>query len=284
MRLFAGVLGVLVLFGCGSGLPDGFVLQQSTLDPAYVEAMDELTSGNYIEAAERFDKLANNSLDSLVQQLAQLRLGDALFMQGRPLEAAEVYREYVIQHPNSPDAPHAAYMRGLCYFRRIPGDSWILPPSSGREMLDVNRAYDALVAVVDNYPNSYFAVRARHHISILVDRKCRNHLYVAEFYWDRENYGAVAQRIEAAMELEQAQKAMQHVPDSFSCATQQDVLLRLAEVYYILGDTEGFTRAKAYFESNKKRYVDPTIGETKIRNFESTFKPAAAKPEPEETK
>ncbi|MBM4353388.1 MAG: outer membrane protein assembly factor BamD [Deltaproteobacteria bacterium] len=148
---------MLMVCACGnattsSGGADAF--QQ------YDEAMAKLIKGSYTDAAAQFEEIAGTTLSPLLSQLATLRLGDSLFLDGRHAEAAEVYREFQEQYASSPDVPHAVYMRGLCYLRRMPEDHWALPPAESREMTDVESAYESFTWVIRNRPESYYAPRS----------------------------------------------------------------------------------------------------------------------------
>ena len=189
----------------------------------YDEALEDLLDGNYTEAATKFESIASSTLSPVLSQVATLRLGDSLFFQGRYAEAAEVYREFLIQFSNSPDVGHAAYMKGLCYLEKMPSDTFIHPPAESRQMEDVQAAYDSFAFLVDRYPDSFHALRARHALTVCLERKCLHHLYVAHYYDDKDRPKAVIQRIESALKMEETEKHLKHLPDSHLCAATSKV-------------------------------------------------------------
>ena len=223
-----------------------------TGDPAgpsyqYEKAMNELLSGDYTQAATMFEELSASTLNPVLSQMATLRLGDAIFFQARYAEAAEVYRQFIEQYSRSPDWPHAAYMRGLCFLRKMPEDHWILPPAERREMSDADNAYQSFVSLVQGAPDSYYAMRARLLLAKTVERRCRHHLYVAAWYEKKDRPLGVTQRIEQAIADETGEKARGRIPASFHCADSPPTLLRLARAYDAAKNPAGVQKSIARF-------------------------------------
>jgi len=231
----------------------------------YLEALDDLIDGSYTEAATVFEQISASTLNPVLAQAATLRLGDALFLQSRHAEAAEVYRQYLEQYPNSPDAPHAGYMRGLSFLRRMPEDVWIVPPPESREMSDVESAYQAFVAVIQRSPEAFHAMKARVLLAQTIERKCRHDLYVARYYQKNDMPLAVAQRLEKAIAAEEAEKQSGWLPESFLCAASKDNVLDLARAYSVMGKADGVRRAASLYEKYSKYFRDADKGAAEIR-------------------
>jgi outer membrane protein assembly factor BamD len=228
-----------------------------TGDPAgpsykYEKAMDELLSGDYTSAATMFEELSASTLNPVLSQMATLRLGDSIFFQARYAEAAEVYRQFIEQYARSPDWPHAAYMRGLCYLRKMPEDHWILPPAESREMADADNAYQSFVSLIQGAPDSYYAMRARLLLARTVERRCRHHLYVASWYEKKDRPQGVTQRIEQAIADENGEKARGRIPASFHCADAPPTLVRLARAYDAADNAAGVLKTVARFNERSK--------------------------------
>lgn len=216
-----------------------------TADPQtkqYRDALEALLEDNYLDANTKFEELATKSLDQHMQGMARLRLGDTLFFQGRYRESAEVFREFLTQNDDSPDAPHAAYMRALAFLRRCPEDSWIMPPAESREMGDVELAYASFLFLVQRYPDSYYALRGRYQIASVAQRRCRNHQYVAEYYEGRDTPAGTVQRLEQGFSMEDKERQAGYLAPSMNCIVSAHTLRMLAEAYAELNDPAGFWR------------------------------------------
>lgn len=269
---------IVISGGCQTPAGAGKVgITGMTAFDTYRAALAELSDGDYVEAGNLFETLASATLNPVLSQLSLLRLGDALFFQSRYAEAAEIFREYQEQFSNSPDVYHAIYMRGLCFIRKMPEDSLIMPPAESREINDADNAYLVLSTLLDRAPDSYYAMRARYLLAKVVERKCRHHLYVAAFYRRDGKPMGVVQRLEQALALEDAEHSRRSVPDSFMCAAAQENILELAEAYEELGDLSGLKRTLEAYKKHQKAYKSPEDGLNTIQEaIQALDKPGPA--------
>lgn len=272
MRWWPVLFLLLVSFVLYSCAGDGKSKRKKSALEKYELALEELLDEDYIDAAEAFESLAASTLNPVIAQMATLRLADALFFQAKYAEAAEVYREFLVQFSNSQDAGHAIYMRGSCYMERMPDNVWILPPAESRELADVQQARQAMAMLVDRYPDTYYALRARTMLVKCVRRLCENHLYIARFYEGDDKPAAVVQRVEQAVALEESEKAANHIPKSFICASARDNLLLMARAFHKLKDAKGLDWVEQKYNENLARYTDPQAGLAEIAHLKSTLK------------
>ncbi len=271
------VSATLLALGACSGAKVKVATTQDSPYYKYELAMDELLGGDYTKAATLFEELAAGTLNPVLSQLGTLRLGDALFFQGRYAEAAEVYREFLDQYSRSPDWPHAAYMRGLCFLRKMPEDHWVLPPAESREMSDVDNAYQSFVQLIEAAPDAYYSMRARLLLTQTVERRCRHHLYVAEWYDDRDQPKGMVQRLEQAMAEEAAEKSKGRIPATFHCADTRTNLLLLARGYDETENGEGIRRTLERYRTRAGEFDDGGSGLKKLEKLAEKY-PASAAP------
>ena len=269
MRVGCSLIAIFMLIsacGCSSRH------KRKNLDPSspyfkYEKAMNEFVTEDYTQAATMFENIISTSLNPVLTQLATLRLGDSLFFQGRHAEAAEIYREFLDQYPRSPDAPHAAYMRGLSYLRKMPDDHFILPPAESREMSDVSNAYLSFASLIESSPDSYYALRARFLLARTVERKCRHHLYVARWYNRDGAPNAVIQRLEQALSEEEHERSRGYIPADFFCASQPGNLMMLAKAYNKTGNLPGLRSIEARFQAASSRFPEPESALATLRKM-----------------
>ncbi len=269
-RLFFILLPIVV--GCSGAKV------KVTGDPAgpaykYEKAMDELLSGDYTQAATMFEELSASTLNPVLSQMATLRLADSIFFQARYAEAAEVYRQFIEQYARSPDWPHAAYMRGLCFLRKMPEDHWILPPAASREMADADNAYQSFVGLIQGAPDSYYAMRARLLLAKTVERRCQHHLYVAEWYERKDRPRGVTQRIEQAIAAEAGEKARGRIPASFHCADAPATLVLLARAYDATNNGAGVQKTVARFNERTTEMKVSASALEEIRALAKKYEP-----------
>lgn len=168
---------------------------QALAKDAYDAAMEDFRSGNYLEAARKFNIIRTRYSYSRYAALAELRLADVYYAQESYPSAIEQYRGFVKLHPGHEQVVYAAYRTALSFFGQMP-DSWFFMPPSHEK--DLSRARDAereFRFFLAKYSKSDFAPEARRKLAEVRRRLADHELYVAEFYLKRDNPRAAAMRL-----------------------------------------------------------------------------------------
>jgi outer membrane protein assembly factor BamD len=80
---------------------------------------------------------------------------------------------------------YATFRIGEAYFRELPSDFWLFPPSFEKDQSSTEDADNELKAFLDKYPDSPYRDKAK-EIRIQVGHRLADHeWYVARYYWDR---------------------------------------------------------------------------------------------------
>ncbi len=204
MRLHPLVpLTVLVLLpGCGlfSGGSDLGDPDYATEASTNLKRGDQaLESGQY-QLAEKYYEYVKTKFPFLeASRQAELRLADVSFERQLWTEAADRYGGFVKLHPTSPKVDYAAYRVALSHYRDIPGDWFLVPPSSEKDQTQVNAAWVAYGEFVRQYPDSQYIVDARKQQANVRDRIIRHEVYVADFYDKRNRWAAAVNRLETVV-------------------------------------------------------------------------------------
>ena len=172
---------------------------EDTARRSYHEAMEELVAGNYAHAMQLFQKVSRSPSYIRHAPLARLRIGDALFLQQNYEEAIEAYRGFVSQYGNNPNLPYARYRIAVCYHRRIPGDWVIVPPRFEKDQSMTRQAVRELAGFLRTFPTSPFAGDAKDKLEDANRILLSHEIYVADYYADKEQWLAVAWRLDAAI-------------------------------------------------------------------------------------
>ncbi|MFH1530873.1 MAG: outer membrane protein assembly factor BamD [Pseudomonadota bacterium] len=230
---------VLLLGACSSQA----VLQGNPADQErmrYEAALNDLIRSRTQEAQEAFATLMESSSNPEVTELSMLRLGDALFAEGKFAEAREVYRQFTEQFGSSPNVPHALYMSARCHLERTPSDLWILPPAAEREQGDLKQALTLLRRLILSHRESFSAVRGRALYARSAKKSCEHELYVAEYYVGRKRPVGAIQRLEQLLADEADQRKQGLLPPSWHMCRELDSgFLLLAEAYTKDGSRAG---------------------------------------------
>jgi len=181
------MIGFLAL-NAGCGVIDHYFLTPPE-DTAreLVEAGDEsMQAGEYGNAIEYYTKLKDRYPFSPFTPEAELKLGDAYFLDEQYQAASETYREFEALHPRHEAIPYVLFQIGVSGYNQF--DTIDLPQQSVSEALEYFRRLE------ETYPASPYADKAGEYIL-----KCRRHqaeyeIFVADFYWKTERYEAAWHR------------------------------------------------------------------------------------------
>jgi outer membrane protein assembly factor BamD len=126
--------------------------------------------------------------------LSELRIADCHFLERSFPRAIDGYRSFVRFHPNHPEVAYAEYRTALSYVEQMPGGFFLMPPPHERELRDARGAFAQLSAFLARWGATEYAADAREQLRVVADRLAAHELYVARFYYRRENDVAAALR------------------------------------------------------------------------------------------
>ena len=152
-----------------------------------LQGMQQLQKKDYGDAAESFQQLKNHYPYSKYAILAQLKLGDAYFYDRKYSDAALAYDEFVRLHPQNEVTPYVLYQMGMCHFLEF--------SSIDRDPEETHKAMDAFRRVVENYPQSQYARKARVQYFECQKRVVAHDFYVGQFYYGTGKYWAAKERL-----------------------------------------------------------------------------------------
>ena len=210
--------------------------QVTKLDPEasarqdYLEAMEELVAGNYIQATMLFNKVTRAPRYVRYGALARVRIGDALYRQQRYEEAIQAYRAFVSQFGSDPNVPYARFRIATCFAHRIPFEWFASPPAYEMDLTMTRQALSEFRSFVKTFPTSRYSDQAREKIRELRDSLLAHEYYVADYYAKNQKWRAVAWRLQGAID---------RYPD---LAKTENVVFRLGAAYQRAGDLEDAER------------------------------------------
>ncbi|MDR3554263.1 MAG: outer membrane protein assembly factor BamD [Syntrophobacteraceae bacterium] len=148
-----------------------------------------LRAGKFSEAADDFKKLKEEYPYSKFATLASLKLGDAYFGEQKWAQAAMSYKEFARLHPNNENAPYVLYQAGVSYF--------LMFTTADRDSSETTVAIKIFNTVIENYPGSEYALKARKQL-IECHKRLASHLFcVGKQYFVSEDYFAAKARLDA---------------------------------------------------------------------------------------
>ena len=120
----------------------------------YEKGMAELKDESYGEAKKYFQFVKQKFPFSKYAVMAELALADTQFAQGNYTESIESYKSFARLHPTHEKVEDGYVAFRICegYFKDMPEDIWIMPPSYEKDQSAVNDAARELVRVPQEIP------------------------------------------------------------------------------------------------------------------------------------
>jgi outer membrane protein assembly factor BamD len=157
--MLAVAFGSVGLTGCAGGDDVTKPITYSlTAKQNYEKGLAELKDENYPEAQKYFQFVKQKFPFSKFAVLAELAIADTQFSRGNYTESVDSYKAFIRLHPTHEKVEdgYAAFRVGQCYFKDMPDDIWLLPPSYEKDQSAVNDALRELDDFRKRYPDSKY--------------------------------------------------------------------------------------------------------------------------------
>ncbi|HWN67469.1 MAG TPA: outer membrane protein assembly factor BamD [Haliangium sp.] len=182
----APALCLTLVWAC-SKAPSGTAVYSVTAQQNYSKGLTELKEKDWVAAAKYFAFVKARFPYSKYAVLAELRIADAEFGAGHYLQAIDAFKLFIKFHPTHDMVTngYAEFRIGEAYYKMLPGNMWILPPSFEK---DPSSTYDAereLRTFIKKHPSSRFTPRAQQLLQRVHSHLAAHEWYVATFYWER---------------------------------------------------------------------------------------------------
>jgi outer membrane protein assembly factor BamD len=230
-------LSLTFSLGCAESDDDTRPVTYSlTAKQNYEKGMAELKDESYGEAKKYFQFVKQKFPFSKYAVMAELALADTQFAQGNYTEANESYKSFARLHPTHEKVEDGYVAFRICegYFKDMPEDIWIMPPSYEKDQSSVNDAARELAEFKKRFPDSPYGKKIDEMRKEVLRRLVEHEVYVARFYLKNDHPKAAANRIEGAIK---------RYPGS---GREPELLYSLGETYLHMDDPlrakETFTR------------------------------------------
>jgi outer membrane protein assembly factor BamD len=269
-------LGIALVLGLGLGAcassEDATKPISYSLTPKqnYEKGLAELKDENYPEALKYFQFVKQKFPFSKFAVLAELAIADTQFARGNYTEAVDSYKSFIRLHPTHEkvEEGYAAFKVGECYYKDMPDDVWLLPPSYEKDQSAVIDALRELEEFRKKYPDSKYTKDAEPLRRDVLQRLVDHEVYVARFYLGRNHARAAALRLEGAV---------RRYPGS---GREPELLFALGETYLKMGDPlrskDSFARVVSQFPGAPQARRSELYLEFIQRRFGSNPPPAPA--------
>ncbi len=181
------VAGGAALSGCGASQADTRVKYAVTARQNYEKGEKKLKSKSWVASAKYFAFVKARFPYSKYAVLAEMGMADAEFGAGHYLQAIDGYKLFGKFHPTHDLTINGyfSYRIGEAYYKMLPGDWWLLPPSREKDQSATADAHRQLESFLSKFPKSPYREKAKTRLTKINQRLASHEMYVAKFYWER---------------------------------------------------------------------------------------------------
>ena len=201
---FVILLATAATFGsaCGGKSGGGSVEYSVSAQKNYEKGLKELEGKDWVAASKYFAFIKSRFPYSKYAVLAELRLADAEFGAEQYLEAIDSYRLFMKFHPTHEMVAngYAQFRIGEAYYKQLPDDFWMFPPSFEKDQSSTEDAANELKSFLDKFPDSPYRTKAKEIVARVGKRLADHEWYVARYYWDRGKPMATVLRLRRLLE------------------------------------------------------------------------------------
>lgn len=232
LTLVLGTSGLLAA-GCTSDPDLDITKLPAQTDPAdvlYTQGLANLNAGKVSEAQKKFEAVDRQHPFSEESRKALVMATYLKHRSGDSEGAIQSGERYMKLYPQTKDAPYVQYLIGLAYAKQIPVVT--------QDQRAAAKTIEAMMKVVNNYPDSEFVDDARTKIRMARDNLAGKEMQIGRYYQERREYLAAISRYRTVVE-------------QFGNTNQiEEALARLVESYYSLGLVDEAQTAAAVLGHN----------------------------------
>ena len=213
----------LIFFSACSGKKDKVeVIEEEDIElqmiDAYKKGLEALEEGEVLFAAKKFneaelvypqsDWAPRSALMSAYSYYTQDYFGDAIF---------ELER-FIKTYPKDKRLNYAYFLLGMCHYEKIVDEKKDLEP--------ILKAQEIFTLVIENYPNSDFALDAQYKLDLIRDVLASKEMYIGKHYVKKKKWIPAINRYKRVVTYYD------------TTVYVEEALFRLVEIYYTLGLTK----------------------------------------------
>ena len=219
MHKFFLILIIIVFFGCGKDKENKLIIKEQNLETqmirAYKEGLNFLDKDDGLSAAKKFNEAEllfpqsewapKSALMAAYSYYAYDYYGDSIY----ELE------QFIKKYPKDERISYANFLLAMCYYQSIVDEKKDLEP--------LLKARDKFIYVVENYPNTDFAMDAQFKLDLIREILASKEMYLGSYYIQKGKWIAAINRFKTV------------INDYETTIYVEEALHRLVELHYKIG-------------------------------------------------
>ena len=197
---------------------------KSQMTELYVEGYEAFLERDTLFAAKKFNEAELIFPQSEWAPIAALMTAYVYYADDYYSDAVYHLERYLKVYPKHKDIDYAHYLLGMCFYENIIDE--------GRDLGPLLNAKGQFEILINDYPNTEFAIDANFKLGLIEDRLAGKEMYIGRHYAKSQKWIAAINRFKNVLENYETSVYV------------EEAIYRLAEIHYIIG-----------LESEAKRYA-----------------------------
>lgn len=172
-------------FGCGTP-------PRQTADQYYTTGKSSFGDKNYEGAIRNYKELLDQYPFDPHAEEAELTIAESHYKKKQYSEAIAAFNDFQRMHPMSPELAKVYYLLGKSYDKQM--------TTIDRDQQAADNAQGWYRVVVDRYPDSVYAPKARRRMAVCRESMAEHDRYVARYYFKHDNMRAGENRVKSILE------------------------------------------------------------------------------------
>ena len=213
------LLSIFILNGCSKNDKEISLIkeinQQDEMIQAYKEGVKALEENDTFFAAKKFLEAELLYPQSEWASKSSLMASYAYYIEGNYSEALYNLERFLKTYPKDPRMDYVHYLIGLSYYENIEGEKKDIKP--------LIEAKNKFKFVIQNYPNTDFALDSKFKIDLINDVLASKEMYLGRHYIKKEKWVAAINRFKIVLN------------DYDTTIYTEEAIHRLVEIHYKIG-------------------------------------------------
>ena len=258
MHKFFLILIIIVFFGCGKDKENKLIIKEQNLETqmisAYNEGLNFLDKDDGLSAAKKFNEAELLFPQSEWAPKSALMAAYSYYSYSYYGDSIYELEQFIKKYPKDERISYANFLLAMCYYQSIVDEKKDLEP--------LLKAKDKFIYVVENYPNTDFAMDAKFKLDLIREIIASKEMYLGNYYIQKEKWIAAINRFKTV------------INDYDTTIYVEEALHRLVELHYKIGLED---EAKKYANLLGYNYLSSDWYKSTYKIFNKEYK--LAKPE-----
>ena len=232
---------LLINLSCSKKIEKKSLIIEKNIDTQILESWNEglrqLESGDSLFAAKKFNEVEILFPQSEWAPKSTLMAAYAYYAQDYYMDTIDEINIFIKKYPNHKDMDYANFLMGMAYYDQIVDEK--------KDLKSIMMAKSQFEKVVNNYPNTDYALDAKFKLDLIADILASKEMYIGRYYFDKKKWIPAINRFKNV------------VTNYDTTIYIEEALYRLVEIYYLIGleeESKKYAQLLGYNYQSSKWY------------------------------